>query len=333
MIMKTQHIQAIDGKPIYVRCWVDSDAQACGQLKGIIQVLHGIAEHSGRYHNLAKHLCQAGYVVVAHDHRGHGNTAQSLDELGRFDDYYGWRLVVSDTHAVNKDIRARFPNLPLIGIGHSMGGFILQTYAASYRDQIHAIALSAPTFTHPILARAGAVLAQIEKFRLGRRKASPIIQQLIFGNFNRPFSPARTQFDWLSRNPQAVDAYLSDEKCGFIGSTGLWQDLMEGVSDLYQPHTQAFLPTHIPFYVCAGGDDPVSNSAAGVKKLIGKLEEAGVSNLTVNIYPEARHEIFNEINQREVFRDLIRWADRCVQQFEQQKGPSDADADADAAVA
>lgn len=309
MLMNTYHVTAIDGKRIFVRCWVP-DRDDRKSLNGVIHILHGVAEHSARYQQTAQKLCADGYAVVAHDHRGHGQTASTPDELGQFDDRYGWQLVISDTHAINKDIRERFPALPIIGLGHSMGCFALQTYAANHPQQLDAMALSAPTFTHPLIARAATLLATIEKFGLGRRKQSRLLQQLIFSGYNRRFKPNRTPFDWLSRNPQVVDSYMADEKCGFTGSTQLWQDLTEGVAALYADDRLALLPKDIPYYLFAGGDDPMSSSASGVRRLIEKLHRSGIKDVTVHIYPEGRHEMLNEVNHEEVTRDLLRWCRR-----------------------
>lgn len=307
MLMSSHHLTAIDGKRIFVRSWIPDQAT---ELNGVIQVLHGVAEHSARYQQTAEKLCQAGFAVVAHDHRGHGQTAENLTELGQFADRYGWQLVISDTHAVNKDIRERFINTPVIGLGHSMGCFILQTYAANHPNQLDGIALSAPTATHPLLARAATILATVEKFGLGRRRDSRLLQQLVFGGYNRRFRPNRTAFDWLSRNPQVVDSYLADVKCGFTGSTQLWLDITEGVAALYADNRLAMLPKETPYYLFAGGDDPMSNASSGVRRLIEKLTRYGIKDITVNIYPEGRHEMLNEVNHSEVTRDLLRWCDK-----------------------
>lgn len=321
MTMNTYQVTAIDGKRIFVRCWLPEGGSR-NHLKGAIQILHGVAEHSARYQQTAEKLCAAGYVVVAHDHRGHGQTAASPDELGQFDDRYGWQLVISDTHAVNKDIRERFSNVPIIGLGHSMGCFVLQTYAANHPQQLDGIALSAPTFTHPLLARAASFLATVEKFGFGRKKQSRLLQQIIFSGYNRRFKPNRTPFDWLSRNPQVVDSYMADAKCGFTGSTQLWQDLTEGVAALYVENRLALMPKEIPYYLFAGGDDPMSNSASGVRRLIEKLHQLGIKDVAVHIYPEGRHEMLNEVNHTEVTQDLLRWCDQLVQSAAQAPSPS-----------
>lgn len=315
MLMNSYHVTAIDGKRIFTRCWMPGSSESMNTktAKAIVHIIHGVAEHSGRYQATAEKLCAAGYGVIAHDHRGHGQTATTPDALGQFDKRYGWQLLISDTHAVNKDIKERFPRIPVIGLGHSMGCFVLQTYAANHPQQLDGMALSAPTFTHPLIARAAMLLATIEKFGFGRTRQSKILQQLIFSGYNRRFKPNRTPFDWLSRNPQVVDSYMADPRCGFTGSTQLWQDLTEGVTALYADNRLALLPKHIPYYLFAGGDDPMSSSASGVRKLIEKLHRSGIKDITVHIYPEGRHEMLNEVNHVEVTNDLIRWSDRLSQ--------------------
>jgi alpha-beta hydrolase superfamily lysophospholipase len=318
MIMTTHHVTAIDGKPIFARSWrADNEKQQ--PPRGVVHILHGVAEHSGRYHLTAEKFCDAGFIVVAHDHRGHGQTASTPEQLGQFAERYGWQLVISDTHAVNKDIRERFPGLPIIGLGHSMGCFALQTYGANHPDHIDAIALSAPTFTPPLMARAATILATAEKIGFGRKTDSRLLQHLIFSGYNRRFKPNRTPFDWLSRNPQVVDTYLADEKCGFTGSTQLWQDLTEGVSVLYAENRVSLLPKSIPYYLFAGGDDPMSKSASGVRRLINRLKRSGIKDITVHIYPEGRHEMLNEVNHTEVANDLVRWCRKVTKNHQDQE--------------
>ncbi len=306
MITKTNYVTSIDAKRIFVRQWLDLDSQH--KPKAVVHIAHGIAEHSGRYSYAAERLVKSGYIVVAHDHRGHGATASDPKELGHYADRYGWQLVISDTHAVNQHIHEQYPDLPIIALGHSIGCFIMQKFMADHPGATAGCILSAPTFTSPIFARAATLLTTMEKLRLGRRRESRLIQQLIFGQYNKAFRPNRTPYDWLSRNPQVADSYMLDQKCGFTGSTQLWQDLLQGISELYTPETLSRMPK-IPHYIFAGAEDPVSDSASGVRKLVRKLRGAGITDLTTKIYPEGRHEMLNEVNQGEVMKDLITWLD------------------------
>lgn len=303
-------IPAIDGKKIFIRLWQPPKHVNSPLPKGIVHIFHNIAEHSGRYHRTAQRLCDAGYVVVAHDYRGHGSTASNTKELGRFADRHGWQLIISDAHAVNKDVQERFPEVPVIGLGHCIGASILQTYATRHPQNINAIALSAPIFSHPIFARMATLLASLEKLRLGRHKESRLIQQIVFGGFNRQAKAKRTPFDWLSRNPQVADSYMADPHCGFIGSTQMWRDILTGMSELHTDEIFTFLPTQIPYYLFTGSDDPISGLNSSMKRLIALLRQTGVTDLSVHIYPEGRHEMLHEVNHQEVHRDLIRWLDR-----------------------
>ncbi|MEY4579318.1 MAG: hypothetical protein RL701_4021, partial [Pseudomonadota bacterium] len=184
-------------------------------IKAAVQIAHGLAEHAGRYDRLAQALTQAGYAVFASDHRGHGHTIQQAGDYGHFGDKDGFARVVADLFAVNRHVATELPEAPRVLFGHSFGSFAAQSYLGAHGDSVVAAVLSGTNSGAAKLARAGSVVARVERLRLGARNRSPLLQKLSFGAYNKAFEPTRTEFDWLSRNPAEVDKYIADPLCGF----------------------------------------------------------------------------------------------------------------------
>jgi len=298
--------QTIDGGKLHVIGW------AIDNPKAIVQVLHGMAEHGSRYARLAQALAAAGYTTYAHDHRGHGRSIPKGGSPGHVADDDSWNRMVEDAHGVNREIAKRHPGLPIIVLGHSMGSFILQQLLFEHPNDMVAAALSASNGRPPAIATIGKVLARIERARVGKRNPSPVLQRLTFGEYNKRFSPARTEFDWLSRDPQEVDKYVADPLLGFAVSTQTWLDLMSALDDIANPNNIAKIPKSMPLYLFAGDQDPVGDFGKGMKRLYDAYKRAAIFDVRLKLYPGARHETLNETNREEVTDDFISWCDEIV---------------------
>ena len=294
-----------DGYPIAGYAWLPADLQAC---KGVIQLSHGMAEHALRYGYLATTFNQAGYAVYAHDHRGHGATLQAPEDTGFFATKNGWPLVVNDLFLLNQRIKKEHPDQPIILLGHSMGTFIAQQYIAEHGDTLAGVILSATIDNAGFLRHIGLLVAKIERLRLGQRGQSKLLNAMSFGDFNKPFKPNRTEFDWLSRDTTEVDKYIADPLCGFIVTTQLWIDLLQGLGKMAKTLTRSTIPKDLPILLISGGNDPVTQKGKTVKKLQKRYQQLGLQSVNTHIYPEGRHESFNEVNKEEVIKDLIDWA-------------------------
>ena len=300
-------LRAADGVEIFVRRWAPGAAP-----KAAVQIGHGLAEHGGRYARLADALTGAGYVVYANDHRGHGRTAARADNLGFFSTRDGWATVLGDLWQVTRRIAGDDPDRPIVLIGHSMGSFMAQQLMSEHGDAFAGIVLSGTGGRPSALAAAGRLIARVERWRLGARGRSQLLQAFSFGAFNKQFAPARTPFDWLSRDPAEVDKYIADPLCGFAASVQLWIDLLDSLGDVTSPARQARIPKRLPIYVISGSNDPVGGNCKSVRQLLDAYREAGLDRVTPHFYDGARHELFNETNRDEVTRDLIQWLDDVV---------------------
>jgi alpha-beta hydrolase superfamily lysophospholipase len=287
-----------DGGAIFARHWRPEGAPIAA-----VQIAHGLAEHSARYERLAHALTGAGYAVYASDHRGHGPRCAST-ELGYFAPEDGWRRCLDDLRAVNRRIAADLPGLPIVFLGHSLGSIMGQQFIAEYGSDLQGAVLSATSGAPPAILPLGRLIARIERWRLGPRGHSAILRKMLFGEFNKPFAPARTDFDWLSRDSSEVDKYIADPLCGFLYTVQLTIDMLDAIGPIAAKSMVARIPKSLPIYIFSGSRDPVG---ANLQSLIDAYRDAGLTRVTTRLYADARHETLNETNRDEVTADLIAW--------------------------
>ncbi|MGB5374587.1 MAG: lysophospholipase [Polyangiales bacterium] len=298
--------QTVDGANLHVSGWVIQNPKA------IVQILHGMAEYGSRYARLAQALAAAGYSVYAHDHRGHGQSVPEGGPPGHMADSDSWNRIVEDAHGVNREIAKRHRDLPIIILGHSMGSYVLQQLLFEHPNDMVAAGLSGSTGKPPPIAIAAKLVARLERARVGKRNPSPILQKLTFGEFNKPFKPARTEFDWLSRDPDEVDKYVADPLMGFAVSTQTWLDLLNALDRISKPSNVAKVPKDKLLYLFAGNQDPAGDFGKGMKNLYDAYKRAAIFDVRLKLYPDGRHEMLNETNRQEVTDDFIAWCDEIV---------------------
>ena len=305
--MQTLRHQSPDGTSIAVYRW-----DPVGTPRAVLHVSHGMAEHARRYARFAEALNACGFVVYAHDHRGHGDSLvpdaarNGYAPLGHMGDDDSFERAVEDLHRLLRDEHARHVGLPLVLFAHSMGSFFAQRLIAAYPSDVDALILSGTNGPPPAIAAAGRVVARLERARLGKTKPSALLQKLSFGDFNKPFE-GRTEFDWLSRDPSEVDAYVSDPLCGFGISTQSWVDLLDALGGLTKYEALAHIAKTLPIYVVSGDRDPVGGNGAGPKKLVDLYRAAGLTDVRLDLLPDARHEVLNETNHDATTAKLIAW--------------------------
>lgn len=295
-----------DDTAVYLYRWEPE-----GEVRGVVQIVHGMAEHAARYARLAAFLNEAGWAVMAHDQRGHGQTAHSVRDLGFFAEEDGWAKVVEDVRAVTREARSLHPDAPVVLLGHSMGSYIVQSVLMEDDDYAAAI-LTGSTLNQGLLVRVGRQLARLEKWRIGGRGVSGLLQRLSIGGFQRAIPNRRTDSDWLSRDPAEVDKYEEDPLCGFPVTAGLWVDLTQAFRDLEDPECIRRIRDDLPLRIMSGAEDPVNNGGAGFHALVGLYQDRGMKRLESDLFEGARHEIFNETNRDEVMGIVRDWLDEVV---------------------
>jgi alpha-beta hydrolase superfamily lysophospholipase len=289
---------AADDHDIHAQLWAPEGQSSC-----VIQILHGLGEHSDRYARFAAKAVERGFAVCIHDHRGHGKHA---DELGHFAGSCGWRQLVTDSETVNDYIQQEFAGTPIVLLGHSMGSYVAQTFAMQCGSRLSGLILSASTWPSRLQLAPARLLARIEALRLGTRGKSELLDKLGFGNFNKPFEPARTERDWLSRDEAEVDKYVADPLCGGPYSCGLWLGLLSGLFAVASDTAISRVPSDLPILISGGESDPVGGDP-GMTRLAMHYAQTSHQRLKVKIYADGRHEMLNEANRDEVTSDWLDW--------------------------
>lgn len=296
---------------MYLRRWTPER-----QPLAAVHILHGMAEHGGRYGRLAEKLCEAGIEVWAADQRGHGKTANAEVNgpgngglLGHCADCDTFERVTEDAYLINIEIRKNRPDIPLFLLGHSWGSFIAQNYIEnkSYSAAIDGCILSGTRGPGGFKEKAGLPVMVLIAALRGRRRGSSIAWALADGPYNRPFRPNRTAFDWLSRNEAEVDAYVNDPLCGYLCSSGFYRDLVKGLIQIHRKEAMAQIRKDLPVYIFCGSADPVGEMGASATSLVNEYRSLGIQDLEFVLYPGARHETLNETNRQEVMDNLLSW--------------------------
>ena len=299
---KTFYFKDSDGVNIFVYKWMPE-----GDIKGVIQIAHGMAETAARYERFAEFLTKNGYVVFANDHRGHGKTAGSVEKLGYIADEDGFNWMVKDMHELNCIIRDEYKNMPVFLFGHSMGSFLSQRYIQLYGKDLKGVILSGTNGKQGPIIDLGIFVASIEIKKHGRKEKSELLNNMSFGSYNKAFKPCRTDFDWLNRDEAEVDKYIKDPYCGTVFTTSFYYDLLRALKDMYRHKNINAIPKELPIYIMAGTMDPVGNKGKGVIKLYNMYKSLNIKDVKYKLYKDGRHEILNEINKDEVMTDIGTW--------------------------
>lgn len=292
-------------RPLTLTLWLPD-----GEIKAVVQLTHGMAEHIARYERLALALNKAGYAAAGHNHLGHGPEAKT-EELGFFAEKNGWDRVIDDMHTVHQMMCERFPGKKQILLGHSMGSFAAREYLLRYGNDLTACVLSGTGWHPKALCAAAVSAAALCGATGGWKKPAPAMNKMGFGKYNQAFEPVRTPFDWLSRDEKEVDQYIADPLCGYLFTARGYYDMFSGLKALSDTARLAALPRELPVLFISGEKDPVGGrDGEGVLTVSWQFTGAGVQDVTVKLYPQARHELFNEINRDAVTADLIEWLDK-----------------------
>jgi alpha-beta hydrolase superfamily lysophospholipase len=285
-IAETTHsIATGDGREIQVYYW-----EGASPKRGAVQIAHGMGEHALRYRPVAQAIAAAGYDVYGNDHRGHGAAAARAGALGDFGPG-GFPAVVADMVEVTRKARSGSAGKPVVLLGHSMGSFAAQLYILDHSDLLDGVALSGSTALDLLGAAATTGAWRLE-------------------DLNAAFEPARTPFDWLSRDAAEVDAYIADPLCGFNVTPESYGSLFSIAGRLASPAELKRIRRDLPLFLFSGDLDPVNAKLAWFRPLVDRYREAGLTDVSWHVYGGARHEVLNETNRPEVLATLQAWIDR-----------------------
>ena len=288
---------------VFTRRWLPQ-----GRPRALLQIAHGMAEHSGLYEEFAEYLSARGFAVVAHDHIGHGRSVAEGQRYGFFAEKDGWAAALADMEYLRIMHSAIWPGLPCFMFGHSMGSFLLRSYLIEYAPtELSGAILSGSGQMPPLVLKLGAVITWLEKKRLGVKGVSPLLYMMIQGDYNRRFRPNRTPVDWLSRDEAMVDAYYADSFCRKLPTLGLYSEINAALAACMRKQNLRRMNPALPMLFISGDQDPLSRRGQAVYRLCKAFGAAGCTDIQIKLYKGGRHAMLYEINRREVYADIEAW--------------------------
>lgn len=291
-------ITASDNCLLHVYSWPADRARA------IVYLCHGMSEHGARYEDFGRFLNSHEVSLICMDQRGFG--ASQIDaHYGYFAASNGWQQLLEDHRQLLQLVIEKHPDVPIFLMGHSMGSYVAQSYLLNHPNVFTGLVLSASNQNKRSLLLLGQLAVRFEGLLRGWKRPSKLLDRMSFGKFNQAFEPARTAFDWLSRDERQVDLYVGDPLCGQPCSPKLWQDFLAALATLKPGCLQGLSPS-LPILLFAGAADP-AGGATGMKRLERALRLSDQRDVELRIYAEGRHEMLNESNREQVCTDLLTW--------------------------
>ena len=303
MIKKEFYIPSADGvHRLHVILW-EPDTE----VRGVVQISHGMIEMIERYEDFALFLNKHGYAVIGNDHLGHGLTAGNNSDLGYFCPRNMSAIVVADLHRVTKCAKKKYRNKPFFIFGHSMGSFLARRYLMRYGMDVDGAILSGTGVWNYLALTVGKIIANAFRLVLGDRYRSRFLKLCSFGTYQRRIPHPRTQSDWLTRDVDVVDFCRSNKYCNYNFTVNGYRTLYDLISSAQNKRHIDRIPKELPILLISGGQDPVGNYGKDVKKVYNSYRKAGICDVEMKLYPDDRHELLNELNKDEVYEDVLRW--------------------------
>ena len=278
-----------------------------GEIKGLFHLVHGMTEHIGRYSSFFETLAENGYLCLAYDHLGHGNTAPDDNALGFIASKNGDEHLCRDVAVFSDEARKLYPNIPYILMGHSMGSFIVRIAAQKYIKNLDKLIICGTAGSNPA-APLGLMLTKIIGAVKGEKHRSRFIQNMAFGSYNKRFD-GDTPYEWLTKEQAVKDKYALDKFCTFKFTVSAMGDLMRLIMKCNSNEWYKELNKELPILLIAGEDDPVGNYGKGVQSVFNKLISTN-HNAKLKLYPDCRHEILNDSCKEEVIADILAFSNK-----------------------
>lgn len=278
-----------------------------GEIKGVLQICHGMVEYINRYDEFAEFMAGHGYYVTGHDHLGHGKSIQTEEDLGYFNEIRGNQYVIGDIHKLRELTMKKHPGVPYYMLGHSMGSFLLREYLTMYGTGLAGAIIMGTGYQGALVLNAGQLICRVLAAFKGWKYRSKFVDNLSFGSYNKKFEPAETTKDWITSDKERKKKYVEDPLCSYMFTLGAYYQMFEGMKVLTRKDSIARIPKELPILFVSGEDDPVGAFGKGIIKVYEKYKSAGIHNLSIHLYKGDRHEILNEVNRKDVYEDLRRW--------------------------
>ena len=275
--------------------------------KGIIQIAHGVTEYILRYEEFANFFVSKGYVVVGNDHIGHGLSVAEGREKMYFGPEGSWNFVVKDIKKCIELTKEKYPNIPYILLGFSLGSFLVRTYLIDYPGTVDKAIIMGTGQISPIAIKLAKMMAHSEAKKVGEDHSTKQIHDLTFGTYNKIFAPNKTEYDWLCANEEALNDYINDPSRGGDFSAGLFREMLNGM--LYSSKIKNInkMDKNIPILLISGDKDPVGDMGVGVKWVYDMYKSLDLKDINISLYKDGRHEILNDIHRYDVINEIITW--------------------------
>ena len=294
-----------DGKTnVHAICWEPEGAP-----RAILQIAHGMIEFIARYKPFAEYLTEHGFLVVGNDHLGHGETGENMGEFGFFAEPDGNACVIGDMRKLQTLTQEQYPDVPYFFLGHSMGSFLARQYIELYGDSLAGAIIMGTGFIPPAVLTAAKTMARTAALFHGWHYESPMLAKLTVGSYNKSFQPARTPYDWLTKDEAIVDAYAANPWNTFKFRTNAYYHMFRGLAFAEKAENIRKIPQSLPILLVSGANDPVGDMGKGVQTVFDEYKKNGITNVEMKLYPGDRHEILNELDRAQVFADLLAWLD------------------------
>ena len=279
---------------------------------GILQIVHGMAEYIDRYDDFAKYMTEHGFNVIGHDHLGHGYSVSDERDYGFFAEENGDKIIIEDMHSVTQYAREKWEELPNFILGHSMGSFCLRQYLTKYSNDVFGAIIMGTGWIPSAAALLGKTIATNTCKSKGSHTINPLLIKLTIEPYNKPFAPARTNCDWLSRDEKQVDLYVNDKLCGFDFTAGAYKDFFTVLEKIAKNRQLIGMRKSLPILITSGSIDPVGGKKA-CEKLNAQYKRCGINDVTLKLWENDRHEILNELDKSDVYDYICTWLKSKIQ--------------------
>lgn len=279
---------------------------------GVLQIVHGMAEYIDRYDNFAKYMTEHGFNVIGHDHLGHGHSVSDEHDYGFFAEENGDKIIIEDMHSVTQYAREKWEELPNFILGHSMGSFCLRQYLTKYSNDVFGAIIMGTGWIPSAAALLGKTIATNTCKSKGSHTVNPLLIKLTLEPYNKPFAPARTNCDWLSRDEKQVDLYVNDKLCGFDFTAGAYKDFFTILEKIAKNRQLIGMKKSLPILITSGSVDPVGGKKA-CEKLNAQYKRCGIDDVTLKLWENDRHEILNELDKSDVYQYIYNWLKSKIQ--------------------
>lgn len=278
-----------------------------GKVLGVLQICHGMVEYIDRYHDFAEYMAGNGYYVVGHDHLGHGQSVTSAENLGYFAEKDGNACVIADIHTLRQLTAEKYPDVPYVMLGHSMGSFLLRQYLGTYAEGLTAAIIMGTGQQPDLILGAGKMICRLIAGVKGWTHRSKLVNGMAIGGYNKRFAKENCPAAWLSKDTGNTMKYASDPLCTYIFTVNAYYNMFIGMSIMNRQEKAGQFRKGLPILLVAGQDDPVGNFGKSVDSLYKFYKKHGIQDVQRKLYAEDRHEILNELDKAVVYEDILNW--------------------------